>query len=182
MLGGEWQGFGAAQAALEACLNDFTRDEVIVAGLVKAGKPVVLDIRAQCVRRPPAPDMADAMTIGPAPDEAEPGGVAIAIGPRRSNKHWFLWGFFERGTSKMSARPLIRQVFESHGAEAGITQRFVAAITPEFVKALARAKSAGAAMAAGGRRASSPFQRMRRATSRSEFMAALRDWAPGEGE
>jgi HK97 gp10 family phage protein len=176
VLTGTWQGFDVAAAALKQLVNDVARDEVIAAAMIKAAKPAVLDMRSAAVRRPPAPDMADAMAVGYSPEESGTGDVAVKIGPRRAHKHGFLWRFHELGTSKMAAHPVMRPVWDAH--QGAFTQRFISAITPEFVRALRRAMEFAKRQKANR----TPFQRMKKAKTKAEFMAALNDWAPGGGQ
>ncbi len=172
MIGGEWDR-GVAAAALESLANEFARDDVIGRALAKTAMPVAADMRAEAEghRRPPAPDMADAIAVGVSEELSEPGNVCVKVGPRKAHKHGFLWRIYEWGTSKLAAWGIMRRVWDGH--RPGFTERFVANITPAYVAAVQRARSKAANKAAA-----TAFHRMKTASSKAEFLAAMKEWAP----
>lgn len=173
MLGGTWEGFEVAAAALEMLANDLTRDDVIAAALIKAERPAVLEMRQSFRRRPPAPDAADAITAAYSAEESGPGDVVVKVGPRKAHKHAHIVRFWELGTSRNPADGTMRRVQDSHQGQ--LTQRFVSAITPAFAASLKRAM----AFAEAQKNRRTPFQRMKQAKTKAEFKAAMDEWVGG---
>lgn len=105
-------GFDRVERGLREMKGAIKRDE-LRDKMIEVARPIEQDIEANAPRRTKN-RIAGATVV--AEVEPQPGEtVRVAIGPTRQG---FILRFFEFGTSKMPARPVLRPAWEAHGRPA----------------------------------------------------------------
>lgn len=174
MIGGRWSGVDGAVEALEGIASACARDEVVAEAMLQASKPVVdaMQVRATDMGLYRTGAMVEALEAAQVHEGTQEGVVAVEIGPHRGAKHAHLWRFWELGTSRFPARPVMRPTWDEHEAT------WATAVTA----ALRKAYETVAARFA--RKSAEPAwrQEMRAASTKGEFMGALRKMAPRAGD
>jgi HK97 gp10 family phage protein len=142
MIGGQWAGIEGAVEALVASATLVSRDEEVSRAMLK-GAALVVERAAENTRAVGAVETgALAESFHAARDKGtESGGgvVTVVIGPRRMAPHSWLLRFFEFGTSKMSARPILTPAWES--SEREFVATVVEALRDGFRRAVASRRS-----------------------------------------
>ncbi len=143
MIGGKWEGWDEAKAALERIASEVTRDEVLEAALLDVTRPIAAEMGEALYTKVTRVTGETGESIEAARNkDEEVGTVAVKIGPRTKGSRaslassGFKVKFWEFGTSRLAARPFMRPTWDAH--EGSITQRFVAAIRPAYDRALAK--------------------------------------------
>lgn len=148
MIQGKWTGLEEALAAAEQLGRELGSEKVIVPVLKAQAEPLLEDIRArlETLDNPATEERFSEGWVATTGVDAA-GMPVVRVGPivqkkgaARVGHGWKVW-FFERGTSKMAARPVIRPAWD--------------AFAPGFPKVFAAAlrERAAAVMAAALRRA-----------------------------
>lgn len=175
MIGGSWQGVDGAAEALVGIATQCARDEVVAEAMLQAAKPVVADmqIRATDLGIYETGAMVESLGAARTSDGASEGVVVVELGPRRGAKHGQLWRFWEFGTSKLAAKPVMRPTWEEYRSI------FPMAVTAALRKAY---QTVAARFAARAARGTTWREDMQGAKTKGQFMAALKKMAPRPGD